>query len=116
MSFYYCNSDWLRTGRSGVRIPVGATFYAPVQTRPGVHPASNTMGTGCFPGVKRPGRDLDHQPPTSAEVKERVELFIYSHCGSLWPVPGRTSFHYPTVSGSISVKFHKLARPPGSYY
>jgi hypothetical protein len=26
------------------------------------------------PGVKRPGRGVDHPPPSSAEVKERVEL------------------------------------------
>jgi len=31
---------------------VGARFSAPVQTGPGAHPASCTMGTGSFPGVK----------------------------------------------------------------
>jgi len=30
----------------------GARFYAPVQTGPGAHPASCTMGTVSFPGVK----------------------------------------------------------------
>jgi hypothetical protein len=45
-------SDWLLAGRSGDRIPVGARFSAPVQTDPGAHPASCTMGTGSFPGVK----------------------------------------------------------------
>jgi len=45
-------SDWLQTGWSGDRIPVGARFPAPVQTGPGAHPASCTMGTGSFPGVK----------------------------------------------------------------
>ena len=43
-------SDWLRAGRSGVRIPVGARFSAPVQI--GAHPASCTVGTGSFPGIK----------------------------------------------------------------
>jgi hypothetical protein len=38
---------------------------APVQTGPGAHPASYTIGTESFPGVKRPGRDVDHPPPTS---------------------------------------------------
>jgi hypothetical protein len=42
-----------------------------VQTGSGVHPTSYTMGTGSpFPGVKRPGREADHSPPTSAEVKK----------------------------------------------
>jgi len=45
-------SDWLGAGRSGDRIPVGARFFALIQTGPGDHPASCTMGTGCFPGVK----------------------------------------------------------------
>jgi hypothetical protein len=44
------------------------------------------MGAGSFPGVKRPGSGLDHPPPSSAEVKERVELFLYSTSGSSWPV------------------------------
>ena len=55
-------------GRSGDRIPVGARFSAPLQTGPGAHPASCTMGTGVFPGVKRPGRDADPSPPSSAVV------------------------------------------------
>jgi hypothetical protein len=29
-----------------------------------------------FPGIKRPGRDVDHQPPSSAEVKERAQLYL----------------------------------------
>jgi hypothetical protein len=30
------------------------------------------MGTGSFLGVKRPGCGIDHPPPSSAKVKERV--------------------------------------------
>ena len=78
-------SDSLRVGRCGDRIPVGAKFSALVQTGPGAHPASYTMGVASFPGVKRSGRDFDHPPPSSAEVKERVELF-----GPSWPVLGWT--------------------------
>jgi len=50
--------------------------------------ASYTMGTGSFPGVKRLGRGVDHPHLTSAKVKERVELYIYSLSGPSWPVLG----------------------------
>ena len=49
-------------------------FSAPVQTGPGAHPASYKVGTGCFPEVKWPLRGVDHPPPSSAKVKESVEL------------------------------------------
>jgi hypothetical protein len=35
----------------GIEFRWEARFSAPVQTGPGVHPASSTMGTGSFPGV-----------------------------------------------------------------
>lgn len=36
----------------------------------GLHPLSNPMDTaGSFPGIKRPGRNADHFPPSSAGVK-----------------------------------------------
>jgi hypothetical protein len=36
----------------------------------------STVSTGgSFPGVKRPGREADHSPPASAEVKK---MSIYS--------------------------------------
>jgi hypothetical protein len=60
----------------GDRNPVAAIFSAPVQNGPGAQSASWTMGTGSFPRVKRPGRGVDHPPPSGAEVKERVQLYI----------------------------------------
>jgi hypothetical protein len=42
-----------------------------------VHPASCTMGTGSFPGVKRPELGVDHPSPSSAEVLNWVELYLY---------------------------------------
>jgi hypothetical protein len=38
----------LRAGRSGDRMPAGARYSAAVQTGPGAHPASCTMGTGSL--------------------------------------------------------------------
>ena len=56
--------------RIGDRIPVEARFSAPVQTGPEAHPASNTMGTGSLPGIKRPGRGVDHTPHLVPRLKK----------------------------------------------
>jgi hypothetical protein len=61
-------SDSLRVGLCGDRIPVGVRFSAPVQTDPGAHPPSCTMGTGPFPGVKRPERGVGHPPNLSPRL------------------------------------------------
>ena len=42
-----------------------------------------------FPGVKRPGRGVNHSPPSSVEVKERVVLYLYSPSGPSCLVLGR---------------------------
>jgi len=52
---------------------------------PETHPASYTMGIGSFPGVKRPGRVVEHPTPFSAEVKERVEQYLYTPSRPSWP-------------------------------
>jgi hypothetical protein len=67
-------SDGLDDRAIGVRSPPGAEDFSSspcVQTGSEAHPASCPMGTGGpFPGGKaRPGRDADHSPPSSAEVK-----------------------------------------------
>ena len=72
----------------GIESRCGVRFFAPVQTYPGAHPAPYTMGTGSVPGVKRPGRGVDHPTPSSVEVKERIELYLYSPYGPSWSVLG----------------------------
>ena len=52
-SVYRLTTGWTVRGSN----PGGARFSAPVQTGPGAHPASCTMCTGSFPGVKS-GRDV----------------------------------------------------------
>jgi hypothetical protein len=63
-------SDSLRNGRSGDRILVGARFSSPVQTGSETYPASYTMGTGSFPGVKWPVRGVDRPHPSSGDAKK----------------------------------------------
>jgi hypothetical protein len=50
------NSVGIATGYGldgpGIEYRLGARFFAHVQTGPGAHPASSTMGTGSFPGVE----------------------------------------------------------------
>jgi len=81
-------SDSLRAERSEDRIPVGEGFSAPVQTGSEAHPVSYTVGTGSFPGVKRLRRGVEYPPPSSAEVKERVQLYLYSPFRPSWTVIG----------------------------
>ena len=65
------DSDSLRAGRSGNRIPVGARFSAPVQTGPGAHPASCAKGIGSlYRAVKRPGRGVEHPPPLALRLEK----------------------------------------------
>jgi hypothetical protein len=66
----------------------GARYSASIQAEHRDHPASYTMCTGSFPGVKRPGRGVEPTTPSSAEVKERVKLYLYSPSGPSWPVIG----------------------------
>jgi hypothetical protein len=43
------------------------------------HPSRPAQGS--FSGVKQPERGVDHPPQSNAEVKERVELYLYSAFG-----------------------------------
>jgi hypothetical protein len=69
----------------GIELWWEARFSISVQTGPGAQPASYTMGTGSFARVKRAGYGVDHPTLSSAEVKERVELYLYSPSGPSWP-------------------------------
>ena len=69
-------------------------------------PASYTVGTGSFSGLKRSGRGVDHLAPSSAEVIERVELFLDSTSDPSWPVLGKTlSLSLPSAVYRKKVSF-----------
>ena len=69
------------------RLALGPTQTS-IQWVPGLYNGYRvfTMGTGSFPEVKRPGRGVDHPPPSSAEVKERVAAYLHSLYWPSWPV------------------------------
>ena len=52
--------------------PGGASFTVPVQADIGVHLASTyNVYRVSLAGLKRPGRGVDHSPPSSSEVKNQ---------------------------------------------
>jgi hypothetical protein len=66
---------------SGIESRLGQDFPHP--SRPVLGPTQPPIQwvPGLSRGVKRPGRGVDHPSPSSAEVKERVELYLYSPLG-----------------------------------
>jgi hypothetical protein len=61
-----------RYGFYGPRIESrwGARFCAPVQTGPGAHSVSYTLGTESFPWVRQPGDGVDHPPHLAPRLKK----------------------------------------------
>jgi hypothetical protein len=82
-----------------IQSPTGAEDFSSspcVQTGSEAHPASYLVGTGGpFRGGKaRPGRDADHSPPSSAEVKNEQELYLLSRHAPPWRVAGQLYFYF----------------------
>jgi hypothetical protein len=65
-------------------------FSAPVQTGPGAHQASCTMGIRPISRGKAVGGWLSLPTPSDVEVKENVDLYLYSSSGASQSVIGRT--------------------------
>ena len=77
------NSVGIATGYGldgpGIESRWEARFSAPVQTRPGVHPDSYTMGTLSFQGVKQPGHGFNHPPPPPPHLSPTLKKKGYSY-------------------------------------
>jgi hypothetical protein len=48
--------------------------------RSGAYQASCAMGNGAFSGLKRQGRNIDHSPPSSAEIKNGESAYRVAKC------------------------------------
>jgi hypothetical protein len=82
--------DWT----TGVRSPTETGDYSYglcVQIDSRVHPTPcQLVPGGPFPeGKARPGRDADHSPPSSAEVKNESELYLLSPQATPWRLAGQ---------------------------
>ena len=92
----------------GFNLGGGARFYASVQTGPGAHPASCTMGTGFFLGLKS-GRGVKltpHPLPVPRSRKSRAILLL-----PLWAVRPLQSLSACTVE----LYLYSLYGPYGLY-
>jgi hypothetical protein len=87
-------------GLDGLRIESrwGTRFSTPVQTGPEAHPASCTMDTGSFPGV-RCGRGVTLTPHPLLVPRSKIE---YSYIATL--PKGSVAYERvkPTILGKIS--------------
>ena len=75
--------------RCGDRIPVGGEIFRTRPDRPWVPPILLYNRYRGIPGGKAAGALRWPPTPSSAEVKERVQLYLYSPSGPSWPVLGR---------------------------
>jgi hypothetical protein len=97
-----------------------------------LHPSRRVLGPTqlpiqwvprIFPGGKAAGSTLNYPPPSSAEVKERAELYLHSPSGSLESVLGQNlpSFFftcfalYYTIVTDIKIDFHFVYRQGPSF-
>jgi len=88
---YGLHGPWIKSRRRGRAYP--HSF------RPALGPTQPPIQwvLFLFPGVKRPGCCVGHAPTSRAEVKERVEIYLYSRsglsCPSLeWALPIHFTF------------------------
>jgi hypothetical protein len=69
--------------RLGIFLFITASRTAVGSTQPPIQWVTGALSLG----VKRPGREADHSPPPSAEVKEWVELYLLSPNTPPWQPP-----------------------------
>ena len=83
----------------GIESQWGTRFSVPVQTALEAHILQCNGHRVSFKGVKPLRRGVDHPPPSSAEVKERVELYMCYPSGHL--VCNRVNFNFLCMNGSF---------------
>ena len=88
----------------GIEFRWGVESFRTCPDRPRVHPASNTIGTGSFPGVNLPGRGVDHSPHLAPRLKKEWS-FTSNPSGYTWPVIVRNFYFSFTVFFYLIIYF-----------
>ena len=72
----------------GIESPGGGKNFCTRPDRPWGPPSLLYNSYRVFPGCKLAGAWRQPPTPSSAEVKESVDLYLYSPSGPSWPVVG----------------------------
>jgi len=75
----------------GMEFRWGETFHTRTK-RPWSQPSLLYDRYRSFSEVKQPGRGVEHPPPSSTKVKERVKLYLFSPFGHSQPILGRAAW------------------------
>ena len=95
-------TDWTVRGWN----PSGGEIFLTRPDRHWITPSLLCSGYQVIPWAKTAGALLWPSTPSSAEVKDRVELHFYSSFGPLWPVPGRTLPLFTTMKMRARARAH----------
>jgi hypothetical protein len=86
-----CDEGGMRHhSRPGDHIPEGEIFHTYPDWPWGLSSLLKNGYRVFLPGVKWPGRAINQPPMSSAELQEKVEIYIYSPSRLAWPVVGWT--------------------------
>ena len=90
---------------------MGGDTFSTHPDRPWGPPSLLYNGYRVIPGGKAARRGVDHPSPSSAEVKERVELDLYSPSVPSWPVIGSTvRFTLPFLFVLIALRLFLMSQ------
>jgi hypothetical protein len=87
---FFLHRSFVRGCMVRVLNPDGTEIFRTRPDRPWGPPSLLYNAYRVFPGRKAAGAWPDHPPPSTAEVKERVEQYLYSPSRPSWPVLGWT--------------------------